>query len=206
MATGSSYSGPQPADRETACWTTTAGGDTIFHGTIRHDDTLPPPGWQLFDQNQNPVNPAEPGLTFVDCGECCPEVVGDGCWDDGTNSGTWISLRDPDGTVSVIDPTTGNAVDPDDIGDCPRPEYATTVRTVENASFTIPGSGTTLVAWSVRARTAGVELTVGGTTITMDEGEIVESSTQDDTGTLIDIPQVTAGAGESARVSWLTRA
>lgn len=55
-------------DREAACWTTTAGGATVFTGTIRHDDSLPAPGWLLFNQNQTPVSPAEPGLTFVPCG------------------------------------------------------------------------------------------------------------------------------------------
>lgn len=55
-------------DRESACWTTTAGGGTVFTGTIRHDDSLPAPGWLLFNQNQTPVPPTEPGLTFVPCG------------------------------------------------------------------------------------------------------------------------------------------
>lgn len=55
-------------DREAACWTTTAGGTTVFTGTIRHDDSLPAPGWLLFNQNQTPVPAATPGLTFVPCG------------------------------------------------------------------------------------------------------------------------------------------
>lgn len=198
-------------DRETVCWTTDAGGDTVFTGTIRHDDSLTGQpgtefGWALFDQNQTQVPATEPGLTFVSCDTCCPEVIGEGCWDDGTSNGTWVSIRKSDGTVEVIDPTTGATVDPADVVDCPRPQYATFVRTVENATFVIPGGGTNLVSWSVRARTAGVDLTVGGTTVTMDQFETIESSTQDDTGTLIDAPTVQAAAGESARVTWLERA
>ncbi|MFI0934581.1 hypothetical protein ACH4RG_23025 [Streptomyces sp. NPDC021019] len=57
-----------PIDREVVCWTQTSTGDEIHTGTIRHDDSLPAPGWILFDQHQIPVSPAEPGLTFVPCG------------------------------------------------------------------------------------------------------------------------------------------
>ena len=57
-------------DQEVVCWQTTAGGATIFTGTIRHDDSLTgpaTPGWILFDQNTTPVLATEPGLTFVVC-------------------------------------------------------------------------------------------------------------------------------------------
>lgn len=68
-------------DREAACWTTTAGGATVFTGTIRHDDSLPAPGWLLFNQNQTPVSPAEPGLTFVPCGGGCgDQPIGTVCY------------------------------------------------------------------------------------------------------------------------------
>lgn len=251
-------------DRESACWRTTAGGDTVFHGTIRHDDSLVGQpgtefGWALYSQNQTQVPATTPGLTFVDCTECCDTAVidsgcwtlgtesgrfasmraangdvtvidtttgaevdaaatldecedccatqiGEGCWNDGTSSGTWVSLRANDGTITIIDPTTGATVDPADIGECPRPQYSTSINTVENTTFVVPGGGTNLVSWAVRARTPGAQLTVGGTTVTLDDGEVVESSTQDDTGTLQDSPTIVAGAGESVRVTWLSRA
>lgn len=63
------------ADRETVCWTTTAGGTTIFTGTIRHDDRLTgptTPGWALFNQNSTLVPATTPGLTFV---QCSPSTV-----------------------------------------------------------------------------------------------------------------------------------
>lgn len=72
------------ADRESACWTTTAGGATVFTGTIRHDDSLPTPGWILFDQNQTPVSPTEPGLTFVPCGVVDPLATTGLCLADGS--------------------------------------------------------------------------------------------------------------------------
>ncbi|WP_030672462.1 hypothetical protein [Streptomyces sp. NRRL B-1347] len=58
---------PLDRDREVVCWTQNSTGDQVHTGTIRHDDSLPAPGWILFDQHQTPVNPAEPGLTFVPC-------------------------------------------------------------------------------------------------------------------------------------------
>lgn len=55
------------ADRETVCFTYTATGGQVHTGTIKHVDGINAQGWQLFDQNQNLVNNAEPGLTFVSC-------------------------------------------------------------------------------------------------------------------------------------------
>lgn len=210
MTTESHAPGPS-IDRETVCFTTTAEPE-VHHGSIRHDDTLTGQpgtefGWALFDQNQTPVPATEPGLEFVDCTACCDEVLGDGCWDDGTTTGTWVSVRDPDGTVTLTDPATGVTVDPADIVDCTPTTYRTEVRTVDGGTtFTIPGAGSNLVSWSVRARVGQPELNVSGVTTVMDEGEIIESAAQRDDGAVLeDVPVVTAGAGESARVVYLLR-
>ncbi len=71
-------------DQEGVCWTQTSTGDTIHTGTIRHDDSLPAPGWLLFDQNQTPVLPTEPGLTFVPCGAADPIATTGLCLADGS--------------------------------------------------------------------------------------------------------------------------
>lgn len=108
-------------DREVVCWTQTSTGDQIHTGTIRHDDTLPAPGWLLFDQHQTLVPATEPGLTFVPCGgECCPVVVGEGCWETvaPAASGRWTSLRMPDGTVLLVDQEDGHTVAPADVVEC----------------------------------------------------------------------------------------
>lgn len=55
-------------DQEVVCWTQTSTGTAVHTGTIRHDDSLPAPGWLLFDQHTTLVPPTEPGLTFVPCG------------------------------------------------------------------------------------------------------------------------------------------
>lgn len=50
---------------------------------------------------------------------CCPIVLATGCWDDGTTTGEWTSVQQPDGTVEVLDVATGDPVDPADIIPCP---------------------------------------------------------------------------------------
>lgn len=77
----------QQPDREPACWTTTAGGSTVFTGTIRHDDKLPFPGWLLYDQNLTVVPSSEPGLTFVPCGATDPVTTTGLCLGNGTPIG-----------------------------------------------------------------------------------------------------------------------
>lgn len=104
-------------DREVVCWTQTSTGDQLHTGTIRHDDSLPAPGWILFDQHLTPVSPAEPGLTFVPCTDCCPVVLAtDLC---ATGDRTVTSLRMPDGTVLLVDQADGSTVLPADIVECP---------------------------------------------------------------------------------------
>lgn len=89
--------------------------------------------------------------------------------------------------------------------------YTTQVRTVgPSAAFNIPVAN--LVSWSVRARTPGVDLTVNGTTITMDDGEVIDANAVasgaggDGLGGLnADTVTITTGANETARVVYQTR-
>lgn len=86
--TGVVTSCPQTVvDQEPACWTQTSTGDDVHTGTIRHSDLLPAPGWLLFDQNQTLVSPAEPGLTFVPCGQTDPITTTGLCLGNGTPIG-----------------------------------------------------------------------------------------------------------------------
>lgn len=185
--------------------TTVTLGDEILPGWARHDDTLPPPGIAFFDSTGQPLAPGS--FEAVACVEpCCDQVLDEGCWNDGTDSGVWVSIRDSDGNVTLTDPVTGLEVDAADVVACPVAQYRTEVRTVNaNGNLAIPGAGLTLVSWTVRARTGSPELNVSGVTTVMDEGEVLGSSTQDDTGVLEDAPVITTGAGETARVSWLIR-
>lgn len=103
--------GGADADRETVCWTQTSTGDTVHTGTIRHDDSLPAPGWILFDQNQTPVLPTEPGLTFISCADAMDPVATTGlCLADGTPIAVVVRRNSVTGTVSQdgwINLTTG---------------------------------------------------------------------------------------------------
>lgn len=72
-------------DQEVVCWTQDSSGDLVHTGTMRHDDSLPAPGWLLFDQHQTPVLPTEPGLTFVSCAAVADPIATTGlCLSDGT--------------------------------------------------------------------------------------------------------------------------
>lgn len=96
------------ADQEPVCFTYTATGAQIHTGTIRHQDSLPAPGWLLFDQNQTLVPSTEPGLTFVPCGPDPIAEVGL-CLADGSPIAV-VTRRSAAGTVTQdgwINLTTG---------------------------------------------------------------------------------------------------
>lgn len=87
-------------DQEVVCWTQTSTGDTVHTGTIRHDDTLPAPGWLLFDQHQTLVLPTEPGLTFVSCADSMDPITTTGlCLGNGTPIGIVVRRNSVTGTL-----------------------------------------------------------------------------------------------------------
>lgn len=143
----------------------------------------------------------------VNGSDCCPQVIGDGCWADGTNTGRWVSVRNEDGTVELFDHLTGNTVAPTSVVDCPAPDYRSTLLTVgANTAQTVNVPTLGLVSWSVRHRSGTVTVTVnGGAGQQLDPGEVVASSTQDDTGVLEDAVTVATTANSSARVAYTQR-
>lgn len=93
--------GGDTADRESVCWTQTSTGDTVHTGTIRHQDSLPAPGWILFDQNLTPVLSTEPGLTFVPCAESMDPMATTGlCLANGTPIGIITRRNSVTGVVT----------------------------------------------------------------------------------------------------------
>lgn len=59
------------------------------------------------------------------CSDCCPVQVGSGCTN--TGSGTYAAIRNPNGTISLIDAVTGTAITQANIVPCPSDD---TVRTL----------------------------------------------------------------------------
>lgn len=98
-------------DQETVCWTQTSTGDAVHTGTIRHDDSLPAPGWLLFDQHLTPVLPTEPGLTFVSCADAMDPMATTGlCLADGTPIAVIVRRNSVTGVVTQdgwVNLTTG---------------------------------------------------------------------------------------------------
>lgn len=140
--------------------------------------------------------------------ECCAVMVGEGCT---TTGGTYVILRNGDGTFSYIDPATGNAVpEAERAAECPRPAEHTVVTTLTGAApgvlivdGTDPSVGT-ILSWSVRCISEGITLEIAGSgfaATTMQAGELIESAAQDGQR-LDDLITITADASGVARVSY----
>lgn len=134
---------------------------------------------------------------------CCPFLLAEGC----TNTGSrWVSLRHPDGTVTLIDPTDGSVVPPANVLDvCPPGNSQTHVNTLAVSSVFVIPNVADLESWAVRARGAGVtiEINAGGAN-PMDDNEVVTSSAQDD-DLLTDTVTITTDASSTARILWIER-
>lgn len=133
---------------------------------------------------------------------CCPLTLAEGCTGTG---GRWVSIRNADGTVSVVDPATGAAVAPVNVlAFCPPGASQSHLTTVAAAStFVVPSAN--LESWSVRAIGPGVSLDVnGGGANALADNEVAESASQDD-DLLTDVVTVTTLAGSTARVLYLTK-
>lgn len=133
-------------------------------------------------------------------------VLASGCL---TGGGRWVSLRMPNGTVTVVDAVTGVVAPAATVlAVCPEQGYTTTVGTVAaNGALTIPNVNN-LVSWSVRARTAGVTLTLNAAATVLDASEMVNGSAGADhngLGVLTDTVQIACNATGSARYEYILR-
>lgn len=198
---------PPFIDREGVCYTLTSTGTEVHSGTKRHDDRLPAPGFVIFDADGNQVDTGTDGYEEVPCAVCCPQVIAEGCWSNGTTTGRWVSIRDVDGTVTLTDPVTGLDVAAADVVACPDSEageFLTHVETVTNAVRTLSSIG--LWSWAVRLRSGVGSVNLGDGAQAMDVGETIQSEAGTN-GTLNDVLVVTTtgGAGNSARLVWVER-
>lgn len=133
---------------------------------------------------------------------CCPDVLAEGCTNDGRR---WVSIRAADGTVSLVDPTDGSAVTVAQALDFCAPGGST------SHLNTVPVSGSqtilpaNLEAWGVRAIGSGVTVNVNGSGAQpLQDNEVIESASQDD-DLLSDTVVIATDATSTARVVWITR-
>lgn len=142
--------------------------------------------------------------TEISISTCCPFTLAEGC----TNTGSrWVSIRNPDGTITLINPSTGAAVPIANVLDfCPAGQGLSHVATVpiNSAGFVIPNASD-LLSWSVRARGSGATINVnGGGANALDDNEVIEASAQDD-DFLNDVVTITTDASTTVRVLWTER-
>lgn len=134
---------------------------------------------------------------------CCPFTLAEGC----TNANSrWVSIRNPNGTITLIDPTDGSTVLPANALDfCPAGQGLSHITTVAASSvFVIPNTAD-LLSWSVRARGSGATLDInGGGANALDDNEVIEASAQDD-DYLNDVVTITTDASTTVRVLWTER-
>lgn len=127
---------------------------------------------------------------------CCPERISEGCYTSGTTTRFWVSFREPEGNIVVLDSVTGATVDPANVVACGG-EQDKTMLTNVNANENYSISATGLKSWTVHAF-APVTLLVNQENTTMIAGETI-SATASEGAVLIDGVTITAGAG-SARI------
>jgi hypothetical protein len=134
---------------------------------------------------------------------CCPEPIAEGCTTTGTR---WVSIRNPNGTISLIDPTDGTVVPPANVLDfCPAGQSQTHIQTVAASSVFVIPNAADLESWAVRARGTTVSIDVnGGGANLLDDNEVIQSSAQDD-DIQSDTVTITTGVGSTARVIWIER-
>jgi hypothetical protein len=135
---------------------------------------------------------------FLD--RCPPVVLGEGCIAGG---GRWISVRNPNGTTSLLNKITGAVVAPANaLATCPASTSTSTLTTVAaNSVLVLPNTAANPIeSWAVRAMGPGVTLDVNGSGAqVMDDNEVIESSAQDDER-LTDTVTITTPVGVTARV------
>lgn len=134
---------------------------------------------------------------------CCPIPLAEGCQTNGTSR--WASVRNPDGTITLIDPISGATVTPANAAAfcAPGQDQSHLVTVAASSVFNIPTAN--LESWAIRARGTGVSVVVnGGASNALDDNEVIEASAQDDDN-LNDTVTITTGAGATARVVYTTR-
>jgi len=152
-----------------------------------------------------PIGPVSLGA----CDECCPIVISDEiCYDDGTGLKHATSVRQPDGTILLLDQATGAVVDPGDVVACAQPETARARLLAAGQSWTPGGDVTgTLVAVSATGITGTYQVTDGEGNVSgpYPAGYTNKWSNDKETGSLIGPNQITADAASTVGVAWIER-
>lgn len=110
----------------------------------------------------------QPGdvVTIGPCEDCCPINAGTGCTSVG--SGTYVSIRNPDGTFSLIDPVTGLPVTALDIIPCPAQPVTFTPASNAIDSSLNRQTGAGAIVIPAGARSITVVVVLGNPTVTID--------------------------------------
>lgn len=123
---------------------------------------------------QTVINTALDGLTAYTitgtvkkCADCCPTVLGEGCWNNGVTSGEYVALRDSFGVVTLYDKATGAVVNAANVVSCTVQRSSTIQRQV--------GAGTVTVASG--ARSLSIVVLSGQPTVSIGAGAAVALAT-----------------------------
>jgi hypothetical protein len=129
--------------------------DGPFLRHIRYNELGSPVS--IVDTTLDGVTSYAPVGTVIRCTDCCPAVIGEGCWNDGATSGTFTSIRESDGTVTLYNQVDGAVVDPADVVSCVAQISPTIQRQLGAGAINI-AAGARAVTVAVRAGTASVVL------------------------------------------------
>lgn len=146
-------------------------------------------------------------LAFDD--DCCPAVIGEGC----TNVGSlrYTSMRNPDGTISLIDSVSGAAVSGADIVPCPSDDTVRTLsaeaRLLAAGQSWTPGGDVvgvlTSVTFTVLTGTANLTDNNGTVSNALPAGVTLTWSVEDDN--ILGGPTSIAAVGGDTIVNWTRR-
>lgn len=144
------------------------------------------------------------------CSNCCPTVIGEGCTN--TGSGHYTAIRNPNGTISLIDSVSGAAVTSGQIITCPSDDVVKTLtaqaRTLTNGTPWTPGGDVagTLTSLTVTGTSGLWDLVdANGTAVTgLPAGLTLTWSAEDD-NTLTGPQSVTPQAGATVVANWTQR-
>lgn len=144
------------------------------------------------------------------CSDCCPTVIGEGCYTGG--SGQYTAIRNTNGTISLIDSVTGAAVLAANIIPCPSDDTARTLtaqaRQLTDATPWTPGADVagTLTSLTVTGLSGLWDMVdQNGTALTgLPAGLTLTWSAEDD-NQLTGPQSVTPQAGASVVANWTVR-
>lgn len=101
--------------------------------------------------------------TVERCSDCCPTIIGEGCYDDGNGVERFTSIRNEDGTVTLYSQLDGSIVSPGNVVSCDVEVESTIQRLTGAGSINVPAG----------ARSVSVTVVSGNPTVQISGGAIV---------------------------------